>query len=82
MVVGTPLANPMLIGAPIVCDDMRCGLGCQSLFILFPEDKSTFNIPNNVQLVGTQLCVQCGCLELTRPTCATLDPAVRATVQR
>ena len=82
VVVGTPLANPVILGAPVTCDGQRCGLGCQPVFVLFPEDSFSLNIPNNTSLVGSQLCVQCGCLELTRPTCLELDPATRATVQR
>ena len=83
VIVGTPRNEPVSIAAPIVCDSGRCGVGCTTLFVLFPEDRFNFQIPNDSRLVGTNLCVQCGCLDLVRPLCVQqLSPAVRATIQR
>jgi hypothetical protein len=81
LVVGTPLRPPILIGPPITCQSVRCQAGSNPLLFLLSATSVGYAIPNDANLIGLELCVQCGCL-LPRPPCITLSKATRITIQR
>ena len=79
---GTPLRSPITIGAPLTCQGARCAVGCDPIFLLAPSTGIPVALPNDPALVGVDLCVQCGCLDLNRPPCLTITQATRVTIQR
>lgn len=77
IVIGTPIA-PLPLPSPPMCVP-GCLLGCQPIVTL-NAPGATLAIPNNLGLIGVQLCIQCLC-QVSGAACFTISQATLVTIQ-
>ena len=79
VIIGVTARPPVLFYDVLTCTQPPndfCWLVCQPIQILFPADGWRIDIPLNPRLIGSCVCVQCGCVSLRRE-CLTLSGALR-----
>ena len=82
VIIGVTARPPRVMNPPLVCPPQgNCVLVCEPIQILFPVSGWRIDIPRDPNLIGVCVCVQCGCVDLTR-ACLTLSGALRICVTR
>lgn len=77
IILGIPIL-PLPLPSPPLCVT-GCNLGCQPMNV-FPGPTFTIPIPNNITLVGVQLCLQCAC-QIAGTICLTVSQATLVVIQ-
>jgi hypothetical protein len=78
VIIGTPSTGTIPILPPLVCSNQACLLACDPIVIQQAPGNS-IAIPNNQNLVGVELCIQCACVDRSVP-CLSLTGAARVRI--
>jgi hypothetical protein len=79
LLMGVPLATPIVIGWPTTCNPWPpCVLGCAAIAV-FPFVNPSFALPPDPTLIGGRFCAQGGCVEAA--WCWSFSASLRITIQ-